>query len=258
MIDAGFGSSPGKIILLGVYSVVFGEPAIAAAIGRRLEVRVRRVRPGSRQAMPSSRKIVVAARELGLDARRCPSKCVSIPPPVGSPACFGRRSASRWFVPSRTSPVWSPPPTTCAGMPVESRTSSTVPPRARTSPRRGTVTSSGSSAAIRRGSNGYGRASRSISSSRRAASCAAPRVRSAGFATLRGSPGVVRQVLRLAGDLVRRSAPEDADWETLGALMDAGQGLLNGFGGLDADPRAHDRIARGPGRSARSRRRGVA
>ena len=45
-------------------------------------------------------------------------------------------------------------------------------------------------------------------------------------------PELYGKFFRLAGDLVRagRVALEGGDWETLGALMDAGQGLLNGFG----------------------------
>ncbi len=131
------GSSPGKIVLLGEHSVVFGEPAIAAAIGRRLEVRVRR--DEARQPSGDAKleeAIVVAARELGLDATALSVEVRSSIPPACRARQLGGAQRRVGSCPARTSPVWSPPPTTCAGMPVESRTSSTVPPRARTSPRR--------------------------------------------------------------------------------------------------------------------------
>ena len=62
-------------------------------------------------------------------------------------------------------------------------------------------------------------------------------------------PELYGKFFRLAGDLVRagRSALEDGDWETLGALMDAGQGLLNGFGVSTPTLERMIGIARGAG-----------
>ena len=233
MIDAGLGSSPGKIILLGEHSVVFGEPAIAAAIGRRLEVRVRRdeARPPSGDAKLEE-AVVVAARELGLDATALSVEVRSSMPPacgLGSSAALsvaliraladfaGLEPAAddvRRYA-SRVEDVFHG---TASGADVANSWGGHIIWFERGDPPRIERLRAGKPFDL------------VIAQSGELRSTAGPvgRLRQRYAAR----PELYGKFFRLAGDLVRagRSALEDGDWETLGALMDAGQGLLNGFG----------------------------
>ena len=233
MIDAGLGSSPGKIILLGEHSVVHGEPAIAAAIGRRLEIRVRR--DAARQPSGDAKleeAVVVAARELGLDATALSVEVRSSIPPacgLGSSAAlsvalvraladFAGLKPTADDVRRHASRVEDVFHGTASGADVATSWDGHIiwfergdPPRIERlrvgKPFDLVVALSGE---LRSTAGPVGRLRQRYAA----------------------RPELYGKFFRLAGDLVRagRSALEDGDWETLGALMDANQGLLNGFG----------------------------
>jgi mevalonate kinase len=250
MIDAGFGSSPGKIILLGEHSVVFGEPAIAAAIGRRLEVRVRR--DEARQPSGDAKleeAIVVAARELGLDATALSVEVRSSIPPacgLGSSAAlsvalvraladFAGLEPAADDVRRHASRVEDVFHGTASGADVATSWDGHIIWFERGDPPRIERLRAGKPFDLVIAQSGEQR------------STAGPvgRLRQRYAAR----PELYGKFFRLAGDLVRagRSALEDADWETLGALMDAGQGLLNGFGVSTPTLERMIGIARGAG-----------
>ncbi len=233
MSDSGFGASPGKVILLGEHSVVFGEPAIAAAIGRRLEVRIRR--DGVRQSAGDAKleeALVVAARELGLDAAALSVEVRSTIPPacgLGSSAAlsvalvraladFAGLKPAADAVRRHASRVEDVFHGTASGADVATSWDGHIiwfergdPPRIERLRAREPF-------------------DLVIALSGEVRSTAGPvgRLRQRHGAR----PDLYGKFFRLAGDLVRagRGALEEGDWQTLGALMDTAQGLLNGFG----------------------------
>jgi len=78
-------AAPGKVILLGEHTVVFGEPAIAAAIDRRLTVTLRTDGEPSRSGDPRvERAVALAAHDFGVDAAKLGVEIRSdIPPACG-------------------------------------------------------------------------------------------------------------------------------------------------------------------------------
>jgi mevalonate kinase len=225
-------SAPGKVILLGEHSVVFGLPAIAGAIDRRLEVRVR-----FDDGIPSSdpkllRAVEVAARDLELDpARLCVEVASDIPPACGlgssaalslalvrALASLGGRAVSDEEIRTRASRVEDVFHGTASGVDVAASASGGVVWFERSNPPTIEPLRPARPVDLVVGLSGDPR------------STAGPVSRLRERHARR--PELYGRLFELAGHVVRagREALLAGDWESLGTLMDTAQGLLNAFG----------------------------
>jgi mevalonate kinase len=226
-------SAPGKVILLGEHSVVFGVPAIASAIERRLEVRVW-IEEGAAASADQKleRAVAVAAQNLDLDPASLRVDVASEIPPacgLGSSAALslalvralaslsGRRMSAE-EVRGQASRVEDVFHGTASGVDVAASASEGVVWFERSNPPRVEPLRPARPVDLVVGLSGD------------------PRSTSGPVSRLRERhakrPELYGRLFDVAGDLVRagRDALEGADWETLGALMDTAQGLLNAFG----------------------------
>lgn len=230
---SGSGSAPGKVILLGEHSVVFGEPAIAAAIERRLEIHLRRgVRPAPLADERVERAVAFAAGEVGLEPQSLAVEIRSEIPPacgLGSSAALSlalvRALASLAGEPisgedarRRASRVEDVFHGTASGVDVAASASGGVIWFERSTPPR------------------IERLRPAEAVDLVVALSGTPRSTAGPVGRLRERharrPELYGQFFRLAGELVRagRGALERGDWAALGELMDAAQGLLNALG----------------------------
>jgi mevalonate kinase len=226
-------SAPGKVILLGEHSVVFGAPAIAAAIDRRLEVRVRfEGDPPASSDAKLQRAVAVAAQDLELDPARLAIEVASdIPPACGlgssaalslalvrALASLGGRALSDEEIHARASRVEDVFHGTASGVDVAASASGGVVWFERSNPPRIDPLRPARAVDLVVGMSGD------------------PRSTAGPVARLRDRhakrPELFGRLFQLAGDIVRagREALEAGDWESLGTLMDTAQGLLNAFG----------------------------
>jgi len=227
------GFSPGKIILLGEHSVVFGEPAIAAPVARRLEVRVRvdhSPAPAADTRLVAA--IGAAAAEVGVDAARLRVDVVSDIPPacglgssaalslalVGAMASLADRSLTADELRAGASRVENVFHGTASGVDVAACAAGGViwferatPPRIERIPIRKPLELVIAASGVQRSTSG-------------------PVGRLRERRTQR--PELYGRLFALAGDLVReaRGALERGDEDALGTLMDVAHGLLNGWG----------------------------
>ncbi len=233
MNASGEGSAPGKVILLGEHSVVFGEPAIAAAIERRLEIHLGR---GERCAPLADAKleraVELAAGDLGLDPRLLRVEIRSEIPPargLGSSAALSLalvralaslvgEAISADEARRRASRVEDVFHGTASGVDVAASASGGVIWFERSTPPRIERLRPAEALDV------------VVALSDEPRSTAGPVGRLRERHARR--PELYGQFFRLAGELTRagRGALERGDWPDLGELMDAAQGLLNAFG----------------------------
>lgn len=243
-------SAPGKVILLGEHSVVFGEPAIAAAIGSRLEVRARLGERAPALADPKlDRAVEMAARSFDLDPSRLHVEIASdIPPACGlgssaalslalvrALASLAGRALSTEEARKNASRVEDVFHGTASGVDVAASASDGIVWFERSDPPRVERIRAGAPIDLAIGMSGDPR------------STAGPVGRLRERHAKR--PELYGRLFRLAGDLARagREAVESADWENLGVLMDTAQGLLNAFGVSTPTLERMVAVARGAG-----------
>jgi mevalonate kinase len=252
MTGSGVGSAPGKIILLGEHSVVFGQPAIAATIARRLEVHLAESAAPAVGDVKLRAALEAAADGLPVDASRLSIEIRSDVPPacgLGSSAALSLAlvralgsltsvSLSKQEERSRASRVEDVFHGTASGLDVAASAADGViwfergeppnPPRIE----------------ALRPKEPFDLV---IALSSEPRSTAGPVGRLRERRTRR--PGLFDRMFGLAGDIVRagREAIESGDLESLGASMDCAQGLLNGFGVSTPTLERMIAIARGTG-----------
>jgi mevalonate kinase len=233
MSDWQSGAAPGKVILLGEHSVVFGEPAIAAAIERQLEVRARFVPKATPHADPKVEAAVgFAARDFEVDPSTLEIEIVSdIPPACGlgssaalslalvrALAALAGASLSDEEARRRASRVEDVFHGTASGVDVAASASAGMIWFERSTPPRIEPLT------VRRPVDLV------------VALSGEPRSTSGPVGRLRERharrPELYARLFGLAGETVRagRVAVEREDWPGLGELMDVAQGLLNAFG----------------------------
>lgn len=227
------GVAPGKVILLGEHSVVFGKPAIAAAIERRLEVRIR-LDDGARAPADGrlAEAIDAAAREMGVEPKHLVVDVVSDIPPacgLGSSAALSlalvralatmtERALSDDELRSRASRVENVFHGTASGVDVAACAAGGVIWFERADPPRIETLRPAKPLDLVIASSGENR------------STAGPVGRLRERRAQR--PEIYGRLFDLAGDVVRagRTALEQGDEQALGALMDVAHGLLNACG----------------------------
>lgn len=249
MTGSGVGSAPGKVILLGEHSVVFGQPAIAATIARRLEVRLAESAASAVGDAKLRAALEAAADGLPVDASSLSIEIRSDVPPacgLGSSAALSLAlvralgsltgaSLSKQEERSRASRVEDVFHGTASGLDVAASAADGV-------------------IWFERGAPPTIQALRprepfdlviALSSEPRSTAGPVGRLRE----RQKRRPELFDRMFGLAGDIVRagREAIESGDLESLGASMDCAHGLLNGFGVSTPTLERMIAIARGAG-----------